>query len=164
MQAHYDKTGEVLDGNKRSFNPKKDVDNMKFRIGAIFSEPSVSFRISYKVIKLIWDELEEEINLSDKYNEAYENYTLVFLYSARENGDFFVSKPTISKRYKVVEHVIYMPYKEIREDVDLYNAFLFYMKKGIRVVFDQYHINDCKIDDVFLKVKMKVIGNEEYLS
>ncbi|KGN79350.1 hypothetical protein HW49_06255 [Porphyromonadaceae bacterium COT-184 OH4590] len=136
---------------------------MKFRIGAIFSDVGISFKISHKVVKLIWNDLEKEINLSDEYNKVHKDYTLVFLYSARESNDFFVTKPTISKRYKIVEYVIYMPYKEIQKDTDIYNVFLCYMEKGIRNVFEQYNINQNQIDDIFSKIRMKVIGNKEYL-
>ncbi|UTC66573.1 MULTISPECIES: hypothetical protein [unclassified Treponema] len=136
---------------------------MKFRIGAIFSDVGISFKISHKVVKLIWNDLEKEINLSDEYNKVHKDYTLVFLYSARESNDFFVTNPTISKRYKVVEYVIYMPYKEIQKDTDIYNIFLHYMEKGIRNIFEQYNINQYQIDDIFSKIRMKVIGNKEYL-
>jgi hypothetical protein len=56
---------------------------MKFRIGAIFSQVGIFFKISHKVVKLIWNELEEKITLSETFEKKYKNYTLAFLYSAR---------------------------------------------------------------------------------
>ncbi len=136
---------------------------MKFRIGAIFSQVGISFEISHKVVKLIWNDLEQKVSLSEAFEKKYKNYTLVFLYSAREENDFLVKGPTISKRYKVVEYVIRMPYKEIQSDEEVYKVFLFYMEKGIREVFGEYNINQNELDSIFSNVRKEVIGNQEYL-
>ena len=47
---------------------------MTFRIGAIFSQVGISFKISHKVVKLIWNDLEKEINFSDEYKKAHKDY------------------------------------------------------------------------------------------
>jgi hypothetical protein len=135
---------------------------MKFRIGAIFSQVGVSFEISHKVVKLIWNDLEQKVSLSEAFEKKYKDYTLVFLYSAREENDFLIKGPTISKRYKVVEYVIRMPYKEIQSDNEVYNVFLSYMEKGIREVFEQYNINQNELNAIFSNARKKVIGNPEY--
>ncbi|MWP50274.1 MULTISPECIES: hypothetical protein [unclassified Gilliamella] len=135
---------------------------MKFRIGAIFSQVGISFKVSHKVIKLIWSDLEERVPLSEEYEKKFRDYTLVFLYSAREQNDFLVKGPTISKRYKVIEYVIYMPFKEIQSDEEIYNVFLMCMEKGVREVFRKYNINQNELKDIFYNVRKKVIGNIEY--
>lgn len=136
---------------------------MKFRIGAIFSQVGISFNISHKVIKLIWNGLEERIFLSENYEKRHTDYTLAFLYSAREGNDFAIKGPTVSKRYRIVEYVICMPYKEILSDVEIYNVFLTYMETGIRTVFEQYNINQNELDVIFSDVRKEVIGNSEYI-
>jgi hypothetical protein len=62
----------------------------------------------------------------------------VFLLSAREQNDFAIMGATISKRYKVVEYVINMPYQEIQLDPKVYDVFLKYMERGIREIFEMY--------------------------
>ena len=135
---------------------------MKFRIGAIFSQVGISFKISHKVVKLIWNELEEKITLSETFEKKYKNYTLSFLYSAREENDFEIKGPIISKRYKVVEYVINMPYLKIQSDPEVYNVFLSYMEKGIRTVFEQYNISQSQLEAIFSIARKEIIGNPEY--
>ena len=136
---------------------------MKFRFSAIFSQVGVSFKISHKVIKLIWNELEEQVALSDFFVKKHKDYTLVFIYSAREQNDFSIMGATISKRYKVVEYVINMPYKEIQSDPKVYDVFLTYLEKGIREIFAMYDIEQCELTSIFKNVREKVIDNPDYL-
>jgi hypothetical protein len=136
---------------------------MKFRIGAIFSQVGISFKISHKVLKLIWNELEEKINLSELYSKKNKDYTLVLLLSAREQNDFAIMGATISKRYKVVEYVINMPYQEIQLDPQIYDVFLTYMEKGIREIFEIYDIEQSELTPIFQNVREKVIDNPDYL-
>jgi hypothetical protein len=136
---------------------------MKFRFSAIFSQVGVSFNISHKVIKLIWNELEDKIALSDFFEKKHKDFTLVFIYSAREQNDFTVMGATISKRYKVVEYVINMPYQEIRSDPKMYDVFLGYMERGIREIFEMYGIEQRELTPIFQNVREKVIGNPDYL-
>ena len=136
---------------------------MKFRFSAIFSQVGISFKISHKVIKLIWNELENKITLSDLYSKKHKEYTLVFIYSAREQNDFVIMGPTISKRYKVVEYAIYMPYQEIQSDLKIYDVFLTYLEKGIREIFEMYDIEQNELTPIFQNVREKVIDNPDYL-
>jgi hypothetical protein len=136
---------------------------MKFRFSAIFSEVGISFDISHKVIKLIWYALEEKVCLSECYEKKHKDYTLVFIYSAREQNDFAIMGTTISKRYKVVEYVINMPYQEIHSDPKVYDVFLTYLEKGIREIFGIYDIKQNELTSIFQNAREKVIGNPEYL-
>jgi hypothetical protein len=136
---------------------------MKFSFSAIFSQVGISFDISHKVIKLIWNELEEKVALSDSFAKKHKDYTLVFMYSAREQNDYAIMCPIISKRYKVVEYVIKMPYKEIQSDPKVYDIFLTYMEKGIREIFEMYDIKQSELTPIFQNVREKVIGNPDYL-
>jgi hypothetical protein len=136
---------------------------MKFRFSAIFSQVGISFDISHKVVKLIWNEIEEKVILSDFYKEKHKDYTLVFIYSAREQNDYAIMGATISKRYKVVEYIIYMPYKEIQSDPKVYDVFLTYIEKGIREIFEMYDIEQCELTPIFQNVRKKVINNPDYL-
>jgi len=148
---------------KKVLNQKQVVVKMKFRIGAIFSQVGISFKISHKVIKLIWNELEEKIDLPESYTKKYKDYTLVFLYSAREQNDFAIMGVYVSKRYKIVEYVIRMPYKEIQSDPKVYDVFLTYMEKGIRKIFEIYDVEQSKLTHIFQNVREKVINNPDYL-
>ena len=135
---------------------------MKFRFGAIFSQVGISFNISHKVVKLIWNELEERVLLSDFFVKKHKDYTLVFMYSAREQNDFAITEAIISKRYKVVEHVIRMPYREIQSDPKKYDVFLTYLEKGIREIFEKYEIEQNELYSIFLNTRDKVIDNPEF--
>jgi hypothetical protein len=136
---------------------------MKFRFSAIFSQVGISFDISHKVIKLIWNELEERVTLSDLFAKKHKDCTLVFMYSAREQNDFAIMGATISKRYRVVEYVIYMPYQEIQSDPKIYDVFLIYMEKGIRKIFEIYDIEQSELTPIFQNIREKVIDNPDYL-
>jgi hypothetical protein len=136
--------------------------NMKFRFSAIFSQVGISFKISHKAVKLIWYELEEKVDLSDLFVKKYKDYTLVFIYSAREQNDFAVMEAIISKRYKVVEYVIKMPYREIQSDPKVYDVFLIYLEKGIREIFEKYEIEQKELHSIFQNVREKVIDNPEF--
>ena len=135
---------------------------MKFSFSAIFSEVGISFKISHKVIKLIWNALEERVSLSECYEKKHKDYTLVFMYSAREQNDFAIMGATISKRYKVVEYVINMPYQEIQSDPKVYDVFLTYMERGIREIFAMYDIEQSELTLIFQNVREQVIDNPDY--
>jgi hypothetical protein len=112
---------------------------------------------------LIWNELEEKVVLSDCFVKKHKDYTLVFMYSARKQNDFAIMGATISKRYKVVEYVINMPYQEIQSDPKVYDVFLTYMERGIREIFKMYDIEQSELTTIFQNVRGKVIGNSDYL-
>jgi hypothetical protein len=128
--------------------------NYKYNFGGIFSQVGISFKIESSIIKKIWYTMEDNIPLSEFFKGKYPNYTLSFLYSTKKDCSFQVSLPSISKRYKQIEFVIYMPYKELNiKDEDLKNKiFLKYLKSGIIEIFENYKFDTNKLKEIFESV------------
>ena len=130
---------------------------------SFFSEPGVSFNVSYKVDNFIRDVLRKEImNLYelDKLNDGW------FLsYSITTNSKTFevsVKGPEINKRGKRHNWGIWLPYRLIVEKKDINDAYIKYLFQGLAQMFTYYGVlakDVFKIEEI---IRKEIIGNTLY--
>jgi hypothetical protein len=121
---------------------------MNVHIGQIYIEPGVNFPFSY--LMQIW--LSEELSLiadpCDKFLKKYgADFELTVLVSAdTQIVDNLIKGPTVFKKYKRVDYVVYLPYDVIAQAQDGCRAALEFLLAGIRSVFVKVGIDLEKLD------------------
>lgn len=122
-----------------------------------------NFDISNKVLSLIIVKLNTLIIPSELFNKKYEGYQLVLINSSRRQFEILTIKgPSVSKKYKCVEYVIYIPYLEVLNSENYLESFLNFYEQGVIEVLSKYQIDLSKVPDAFKEIKKEVLGNPDY--
>lgn len=135
---------------------------MKFIKISLFNVED-NFDISHKVLKLIGDKLAEIIHPNESFNKKFEGYSLEIISSSRRKYETLtILGPTVSKRYKSVEYVTYIPYLKVLNSDNYLESFLNFYEQGVIEVLAKYQIDSSKVPEVFFEIKKEVIGNPDY--
>lgn len=130
---------------------------MKIKISSIFPEPGYSFKVSYKVIKLILELLN-----SEKY-EGKADYDLGIVIATGEKVKTLeVKGPDISKRYKTIDYAVWIPYNSVIESTNMLQSYIAYLFEGIENVFLKEEIKTDILPLLKKSVEEKVLNNKEY--
>ena len=113
---------------------------MKITVSTVYPEAGVNFQISYKFFKLLRDELEASGILSARFNAAFgEDYSLGIIFSTRAKiMDLEIKGPTVSKRYKVVDYVIYIPFGIVMNKETFFNQYVEFVCTGVSTVLVEH--------------------------
>jgi hypothetical protein len=131
--------------------------------GSIYAEVDCSFEISHKVYKLICEKLNEKIKADGIFKSKYEGYQLDFITSTRSDlKELLIMGPTISKRYKVVEYVLYVPYYPVIDSVNYLKTFLDYYEEGVQEVLKIVKIDPSPVAEIFELIRKQVVSNPDY--
>jgi hypothetical protein len=110
-------------------------------VSSIYPEAGVTFPISYRFMQLLKEELAQlaQQHLS-VFQTAYgQDYTLGIILSASSDAvNLEIMGPSISKRYKVVDYVLRIPFGIVEEVETLYSRYVFFVCQGIATVLAKF--------------------------
>lgn len=130
---------------------------------SIYAEVGYSFEISHKIYKLIDEKLNQIIKPDGIFKTKYQGYQLVFITSTRSDlKELLIMGPTISRRYKVVEYVLYIPYYPVINSENYLKTFLDYYEDGVKKVLEIVKIDSTPIASIFADIKGEVVDNPFY--
>jgi len=130
---------------------------MSFRTASIFSEVGVDFPISYKVNQLLLDRLVKKLQKENQeVNVKGEFFSLGVIVSTRKNvTDLSFQGPSISKKYKMVDYTIWMPFAKVIESDNILFAYLDYLCQGISLVMKECGYPTAAISKIFEETKKR---------
>lgn len=137
---------------------------MQISISAIYSEPGYYFEVSHKVSHVIRDAINAYLEKQgeNNFDRKYVGYRLGIIDSTdATEGELHIRGPLVSRHYKCVEWVIWMPYIRVARGYLLEN-FLNCFEEGLVLVFNKYQINTEGLPTLFKEIKEKVLHNPDY--
>jgi len=137
---------------------------MSFRSASIFPEVGITFPISGKVSQLVLDKL--IANLPVENQEVIrkgESYSLGIVVSTGEDvAELSVLGPSISKKYKMIDYAVWIPYRKVIESENVLMSYIDYLYQGIVIVLKKYDYPTAVVAEIFEDVKREVNDNPEY--
>jgi hypothetical protein len=110
-------------------------------VSSIYPEAGVTFPISYRFMQLLKEELAQLAQQHfSVFQTAYgQDYTLGIILSASSaDVKLEIRGPSISKRYKVVDYVLRIPFGIVEEAETLYSRYVFFVCQGIATVLAKF--------------------------
>ncbi|MFD2145329.1 hypothetical protein [Mucilaginibacter antarcticus] len=132
-------------------------------ISSWYGEPGVSFRIYFKVHKLIRHQLIEQVMYPFGL-EAADSETVLSLVSTTtaNTKKLEVRGPEVDKRNKTINYGLWLPYLNIHNSSNYLKTYLEYYFDALVILFDKYDIPEDVIRAIQRKVENEVLGNLEY--
>ncbi|MBT1699247.1 hypothetical protein KK083_20285 [Fulvivirgaceae bacterium PWU4] len=138
---------------------------MTFRLAVLFPEVGVDFPISYKVNQLLLDKLIDKLP-KEQQQVIVDNksFSLGVIISTRKSKtDLSIQGPSISKKYKMVDYTIWIPYLKVIKSSSLLETYLDFISEGIILVFEDLGRDNKKlISKIVGAVKKQVLTNPSY--
>lgn len=114
---------------------------MHITVAGAYPEVGINFPISYKFNKLLREAIHSpEEDFSDAFQKVYgKEYSLGIILSAKEDTlDLIIKGPSISKRYKAVDYVLYIPFCIIHSQADFFINYVNFVCDGIKSILEKY--------------------------
>ncbi|HEY5750637.1 MAG TPA: hypothetical protein VIU12_31460 [Chryseolinea sp.] len=137
---------------------------MSFGYGTIYMEEGVVFPISYKIGDLIIDEMQARLpKESQQVVVKGEPFSLgVVISTKKSKTELSIQGPSISKKYKMVDYTLWIPYEKVIKSKNIPNAYLDCVCEGIILVFKEYQYDSSIVTKIFSDIKKEVLNNPEY--
>lgn len=136
---------------------------MEFSISSIFPEPGISFKVSYKVKKLIANLIKDNIVNKVEFEHKYKGFRLGIIISTESSRKAFeVKGPDISKRFRTVDYAVWIPYSEVVNSENMLEIYIDYVFKGIQEVFFKEQIEGINLNKIKTLIKDEVLNNVDY--
>lgn len=113
---------------------------MRISTAGVYPEAGINFNVSYKFNKLLRETLSHpDENFANTFNSVHgEEYSLGIILSAKSNSlDLVIKGPSISKKYKVVDYILYIPFGIINQK-DFFVRYVDFVCIGIKEILDRY--------------------------
>lgn len=137
---------------------------MRFAISHLYSEPGISFQISYKVDGYIEDRITENIMIPYGLDKNRKDTFLNLIVSTNSKTVALeVKGPDYDKENDFITWGLWLPYKDISEAECQLSPYLKHLFDAIVLVLKNYNVNEEDIRKVQKDVENEVIDNSEYL-
>lgn len=137
---------------------------MKFAISHLYSEPGISFQISYKIDEYIEDKITENIMIPYGLDKNRKDTFLNLIVSTNSKTvELEVKGPDYDKESDFITWGLWLPYKNISKAEDQLPPYLKYLFDAIVLVLKNYNVNEEDIRKVQKDIENEVINNSEYL-
>ncbi|MCB2378237.1 hypothetical protein LGH70_11620 [Hymenobacter sp. BT635] len=110
-------------------------------VSAIYSEAGVNFPISYLFMRLLREQLAQ---LEPQHHAVYQakyglDFTLGIILSAKSNtSQLEIKGPSLSKKYKVVDDTLYIPFVIAEEAETFYSKYVSFVCTGVSTVLEKF--------------------------
>jgi hypothetical protein len=122
---------------------------MKISIGQIYINPGVAFPFSHHMQGWLGEQLSSVSGDSEEFRRKYQaDFRLIVRVSADTNSDENIIKgPTVFKRTKDVEYVIFLPFDIISRNSRGCSAAMELLMAGIGVIFEKVGLDTRELND-----------------
>jgi len=138
---------------------------MEVRVSEIYPEAGINFPISYKFQRI----LRTELNLlSPKFEIPFQakhgkEYALGIILSAKSNlSTLLIKGPSISRKYKVVDYVLYIPFELMSDERSFIANYVRIVCEGIDDIIARYNNEGISAEKEVLD-KLLIEKQSEYL-
>ncbi|TGE20926.1 hypothetical protein [Hymenobacter metallicola] len=114
---------------------------ISIKVSAIYPEAGVNFPISYLFMRLLREQLahlepQQHVVFQAKYGL---DFTLGIILSAKSNtSQLEIKGPSSSKKYKVVDYVLYIPFVIAEEAETFYSQYVSFVCTGVSTVLEKF--------------------------
>jgi hypothetical protein len=137
---------------------------MAFNISSLYVEVDISFPISHKVDQLILDKMISNLPRENqqivKNGQAYDLGVIVS--TKKQIIEMSIQGPSFSKKYKMVDYTLWLPYSKIIKAQNILEAYLDFVTMALQAVFQRNAYPTDIIKKVMNEVKSEVLDNPDY--
>lgn len=137
---------------------------MSVNFTQFYIEPKVFFNLPIDVLEELSGCFSRGLSISGSPKWKYDTeYKLLFIISAKSNTSITEIKgPSVSKKYKSVEYVLYLPYDTIKKHSLPLHALLMQLVEAISVVLDKHVIQHSQLEPKLSAIVQDISSVEEY--
>jgi hypothetical protein len=139
---------------------------LKFLTSSLFSEVNSYFSISHKVSLKIREILNENIDIFHdlQLNAKEKDMEIINLIVSTNKAalDVAVKGPDISRKDKMIQWGLWLPYEAIVSSTDQVIPYLKYYCEALVLLLGKYGISEERIRELWTNVESEIVGNSEY--